>query len=122
MTDGTHSNSQEDAWIAKYRAALENAPAEESSATRIRKALVNVCQFVISRFSAGRKSPGRPVRPKVGAKPGPALIPPPLVPTAAPKRQAHVPAKAKTQSGRTQSAKKGATPTTTLPSTAKREA
>jgi len=122
MTDGTHSNSQEDAWIAKYRAALESAPAEESSAIRIRKALVNVCQFVISRFSRGTKSPGRQVRHGVAAKSSPALVAGPLVTKAAPKMQANVPAKTKAQSGRTQSAKKGATATTALPSTTKREA
>lgn len=117
MTDGTHSNSQqEEAWIAKYRAALENSPAEESSATKIRNALKNVCKLLISRFTGGKKRVEEPTEIKASAKSGPTIIAQPLGTKTIPKVQARASVKPKAQSAR-----KGVT-ATKLPATTKREA
>jgi hypothetical protein len=120
MTDGTHSNSQkEEAWITKYRAAMENAPAEESSAAKIRKAIKNLCRLFISRFTGTKHVEKlRQDQDKASAKSGPALVAQPFGRRATLTSKTQAKASVKTKA---QSARKGVTPTT-LPATTKREA
>ena len=72
----TQANSTEEEWIAKYRAALQAAPFENSRFARFRAALARArCTAVAS---AGRimdtLNPTQPLRPEATVQPGVAAI------------------------------------------------
>lgn len=75
MTDGTHLESTEEAWIAKYRAALENVPAKESRFTKIRimlgklrRALSLPFDRALGRLKPEMQNPNTPAGPVVVAQ------------------------------------------------------
>jgi len=47
-TNRTHLKDAEEAWIAKYRAALKNIPVEQSRSTRVREALNRAHTITVS--------------------------------------------------------------------------
>jgi hypothetical protein len=116
MTDGTHLESTEEAWIAKYRAALENVPAEESRFTKIRimlgklrKALSLPFDRALGRLKPEMQNPNTPT--------GPALVAQamPMQPLPAMRSSSRRPASVR------RPAKKGSTTTRTLQTPTKRQ-
>jgi hypothetical protein len=116
MTDGTHLKSDEEAWIAKYRTALENVPVEESRLEKILKVLGKLHKALNLRFdrALGRM---KPELQKSNPRVGPALVaqPAPTQPLPAMHGSSQRPASAG------KPAKKGSKTTRTLQTTTKRQ-